>query len=135
MSINNTVLMGRLTAAPELKATPSGKYVLKFSVAVERNYAKQGEERKTDFINCVAWNKTAEFICNYFSKGDMIAVVGSIQTDSYTDKDGNKRTSFEINVENVSFCGAKSNNGNQPAQTSGDFQPIVEMDDDDDLPF
>ena len=135
MGVNNSVLMGRLTAAPELRVTPSGKNVTRFSVAVERNYAKQGEERKTDFINCVAWNKTAEFICKYFSKGDMIAVVGSIQTDSYTDKDVNKRTSFEINVENVSFCGGKSNNGNQSAQTSDDFQPVIEMDDDDDLPF
>ena len=88
--INNVTLMGRLTADAELKSTTSGKYVTSFSIAVDRDFTQNGE-RQADFINIVAWGKTAEFITKYFSKGDMIAVRGSIQTRQY-EKDGNKRT-------------------------------------------
>lgn len=109
--INNVVLMGRLTAAPELKTTQSGISTIRFGVAVERRYNKQGEEKQTDFIDCVAWRQTAEFISKYFNKGSMIAVVGSIQTRSYEDKNGNKRKAVEVQVENVSFCGSKSESG------------------------
>ena len=105
MSINTAVIMGRLTADPELKTTASGLSVLSFSVAVERNYQKEGEEKAVDFINVVAWRKTAEFVSKYFHKGSMIAVEGSIQTRKYEDKDGNKRTAFEILANTVSFCG------------------------------
>ena len=105
MSINTAVIMGRLTADPELKTTTSGLSVLSFSVAVERNYQKEGEEKAVDFINVVAWRKTAEFVSKYFHKGSMIAVDGSIQTRKYEDKDGNKRTAFEILANTVSFCG------------------------------
>ena len=109
--INNVVLMGRLTAAPELKTTQSGISTVRFSVAVERRYNKQGEERQTDFIDCVAWRQTAEFVSKYFNKGSMIAVIGSIQTRNYEDKNGNKRKAVEVQVDNVSFCGSKSETG------------------------
>ena len=108
MSINTAVIMGRLTADPELKTTASGLSVLSFSVAVERNYQKEGEEKAVDFINVVAWRKTAEFVSKYFHKGSMIAVEGSIQTRKYEDKDGNKRTAFEILANTVSFCGKEA---------------------------
>ena len=105
--INNAVLMGRITATPELKTTTSGTEVCSFSIAVERNYAKKGEERETDFINIVTWRGTAKFVSTYFQKGDMIAVQGEIQTRKYEDKNGNKRTAFEVVAQNVSFCGGK----------------------------
>ena len=108
MSINTAVIMGRLTADPELKTTASGLSVLSFSVAVDRNYQKEGEEKAVDFINVVAWRKTAEFVSKYFHKGSMIAVEGSIQTRKYEDKDGNKRTAFEILANTVSFCGKEA---------------------------
>ena len=108
MSINTAVIMGRLTADPELKTTASGLSVLSFSVAVDRNYQKEGEEKAVDFINIVAWRKTAEFVSKYFHKGSMIAVEGSIQTRKYEDKDGNKRTAFEILANTVSFCGKEA---------------------------
>lgn len=143
MSINTVTIMGRLTAAPELRTTQSGKSVTAFSIAVSRQYDKE----KTDFIECVAWNKTAEFIERYFGKGDMIALTGRIETDTYKDKDGNNRKSFKIIVNEVSFCGGKSESSantansayNQPsannnfADVSDDFEEII--DDDDDLPF
>lgn len=146
--INNVVLMGRLTAAPELKTTQSGISTVRFSVAVERRYNKQGEERQTDFVDCVAWRQTAEFVSKYFNKGSMIAVIGSIQTRSYEDKNGNKRKAVEVQVENVSFCGSKSESGtggNNPnldilkdkveqfnaPQTDSGYTDIP----DDDLPF
>lgn len=146
--INNVVLMGRLTAVPELKTTQSGISTIRFGVAVERRYNKQGEEKQTDFIDCVAWRQTAEFISKYFNKGSMIAVVGSIQTRSYEDKNGNKRKAVEVQVDNVSFCGSKGETGtgggnsnldvlkdkveqfNAP-QNGGSYTDIP----DDDLPF
>lgn len=134
--INNTVLMGRLTYEPELKATPSGVSVVRFQLAVDRRYQKDGE-RKADFIDCVAWRQTAEFISKYFRKGSMIAVEGSIQTDNYTDQNGEKRKSIQVVANNVSFCGSKADSGAQATTGSApaadaEFEPI---DDDDDLPF
>ena len=131
MSINTAVIMGRLTADPELKTTSSGLSVLSFSVAVERNYQKEGEEKAVDFINIVAWRKTAEFVSKYFHKGSMIAVEGSIQTRKYEDKDGNKRTAFEILANTVSFCGKEANS--TPAEST----PFTDTDtaDDEGLPF
>ena len=132
--INKVIIMGRLTADPELKSTQSGIYVCGFSVAVERSYAKSDTGRQTDFINCVAWRQSAEFVTKYFRKGSMIAIVGSIQQRSYTDKDGNKRYAFEILVENVSFCGSKSESGqNQNAVDTSAFEECAL--DDGDLPF
>lgn len=105
--INQAVIMGRLTADPELRQTQSGLSVTSFTVAVDRSFVKQGEERQTDFINVVAWNKTAEFVSKWFTKGQMIAVQGSLQIRSYEDKEGKKRTAAEVIANNVSFCGDK----------------------------
>ena len=143
--INTVALMGRLTYDPELKSTPSGVSVIRFQVACDRNYQRAGTERQADFIDCVAWRQTAEFISRYFHKGSMIAVEGSIQTQNYTDKNGNQRKSVEVVANNVSFCGSRNEGGaapqaaaEQPAPNyssadTSDFEEIV--DDDDDLPF
>lgn len=109
--LNCAVIMGRLTATPELRTTATGVSVTSFTVAVDRSYAKSGEERQADFINVVAWRNTADFVTRYFTKGQMIAVQGSIQTRNYEDKNGNKRTAVEIVADNVSFCGSKSESG------------------------
>ena len=109
--INNAVIMGRLTADPELRTTGNGIGVCGFTVAVDRNYRPEGEERQTDFINVVAWRKTADFVSRYFRKGQMIAVLGSIQTRNYEDRNGNKRTAVEIVADNISFCGSKAETG------------------------
>ena len=142
--LNCAVIMGRLTADPELRQTPSGVSVTRFTVAVDRGYVKPGEERKADFINVVAWRQNAEFVTRYFSKGSMIAVQGSIQTGSY-EKDGIKRSTFEIIADNVSFCGSKSESstGGAPRATetsatsftNGSIDDFATVADDDDLPF
>ena len=106
--LNTAILMGRLTADPELKTTQNGVSVTSFCVAVDRRFQRQGEEKQTDFINVVAWRQTADFVSRYFHKGSMIAVQGSIQTRNYEDKNGNKRTAVEIVADNVSFCGSKA---------------------------
>ena len=131
--INVVVLMGRLTADPELRTTPNGISVTSFSIAVDRAYQKAGTERQTDFINCVAWRQTAEFITKYFQKGSMIAVNGTLQQRSYTDKDGNKRTAYDVVIDNASFCGSKNESGNNHVNEP----PLedIEFSDDDDLPF
>ena len=103
--MNNVNLIGRLTADPELKRTQSGTAMVRFSIAVDRAYTKQGEEKQTDFINCIAWDKKAEFICKYFSKGQKIALTGSIKTGSYTDKDGNKRNTVDVLAQFIGFFG------------------------------
>jgi single-strand DNA-binding protein len=135
--------MGRLTADPELRQTPSGVSVTRFTVAVDRGYVKAGEERKADFINVVCWRQTAEFVTRYFAKGSMIAVQGSIQTGSY-EKDGVKRSTFEIVADNVSFCGSKNESGagapratENPAASfsNGSVDDFAAIADDDDLPF
>lgn len=105
--LNIVALQGRLTADPELKTTPSGVSVCAFSVAVDRDYKSASGEKQTDFINCVAWRGTAEFMNNYFQKGQMLTLKGQVQTRRYTDKDGNNRTAFEILAESVNFCGSK----------------------------
>lgn len=109
--INNAVIMGRLTADPELRTTGNGISVTGFTVAVDRNYKPEGHERQTDFINVVAWRQTAEFVTRYFRKGQMIAVQGSIQTRNYEDRNGVKRTAVEIVADTVSFCGSKAETG------------------------
>lgn len=138
--INSVTLMGRLTYEPELRTTPSGVSVVNFQVAVNRDYVKDGEERQADFIDCIAWRQRAEFLSRYFHKGSMIAVEGSIETDNFTDKDGNKRKSVRVVANKLSFCGSKAeaNGGyNQLAPSyaapDNDFEEII--DDDDDLPF
>ena len=108
--LNSAIIMGRLTADPELRTTSSNISFVRFTVAVDRAYQKQGTERQTDFINVVAWRQTADFVSRYFRKGQMIAVQGSIQTGSY-EKDGVRRQTFEIVADNVSFCGSKNESG------------------------
>lgn len=137
MSLNCAVIMGRLTANPELRTTNSGLAVTSFIVAVDRSYAKQGEERQTDFINVVAWRQTAAFVTRYFEKGQMIAVQGSIQTRNYEDKNGNKRTAVEIVADKVSFCGEKKKDEAQTEPPAPqDFTEIpTAPGDDDGLPF
>ncbi|MBQ8763932.1 MAG: single-stranded DNA-binding protein [Clostridia bacterium] len=147
--LNNAVIMGRLVADPELRTTGSGISVLSFTVAVDRGFVRQGEERQADFIDIIAWRQTAEFVSKYFRKGSMIAVQGRIQTRTYDDRNGNKRKAVEIVADNVSFCGSKNESGGgssysredsyaaaQPAPSystadEGDFKEIPE----DDLPF
>ncbi|MBQ4266850.1 MAG: single-stranded DNA-binding protein [Clostridia bacterium] len=146
--LNSVILMGRLVADPELRTTTTGKSVSTFTIAVERSFAKPGEQRQADFINIVAWESSANFVTRYFSKGSMIAIRGEIQTRNYEDKNGNKRTAFEVVAREVSFCGSKAETGTgnyNPApaaaaapapsyQTAapGDFEEIT---DDEDLPF
>lgn len=146
--------MGRLVADPELRQTPNGVSVISFRIAVDRNFSKD-RERQADFIDIVAWRSTAEFVSKYFTKGKMIIVEGSIQTRSYEDKNGNKRTAVEVVAENVMFgeskgasAGGSQNYGSASAGSmpteappavsyasgdAGDFAAI--SDDSDDLPF
>jgi single-strand DNA-binding protein len=114
--LNRVILMGRLTADPELRSTQNGTSVVQFTIAVERGYAKEGQEKQTDFIQCVGWKQTAEFISKYFRKGRMIAVEGSIQTRNYEDKQGNKRTAVEVIVSNVSFTGERKDDNSEPSE-------------------
>ena len=130
--LNKIILMGRLTRDPELRQTQSGTKVASFSLAVDRDYAAQGGERETDFIDCVAWRGTAEFAAKYFTKGQMAAVEGRLQVRDWTDKDGNKRRSYEVIVETLHFAGSKRQSG---AQTEpGTFAEVPEGEDGD-LPF
>lgn len=113
--INKVILMGRITRDLELKQTPNGISVLTFNIAIDRNYARQGEERQADFISCVAWRSTAEFIHRYFGKGRMIALIGNLRTRSYDDKNGTKHYVTEVYVDEVSFTGEpKPQGGYQP---------------------
>ena len=118
--------MGRLTRDPELRSTPQGVSTCSFSLAVERNFVCQGEERKADFINCVAWRQTAEFISKYFRKGSLMALEGSIQTRSWDD-DGKKRYATEVIVSQVYFAESRKDTAVVPEFTN--------MGKDDDLPF
>ena len=148
--MNSICLMGRLTGDPELKTTQSGVSVTSFRVAVDRAYRSKDQERQTDFINCVAWRGTAEFISRYFRKGQRIALQGSLQSRSYTANDGSQRTVYEVVVDNAFFCESKGNTaGGAPSYdsqipvmsepkpafstaNSGDFEEILT---DEDLPF
>lgn len=115
--INRVVLMGRIAQDLEIKQTPSGNSVLTFTLAVERNYVKQGEERQTDFINCVAWRQQAEFIGRYFRKGRMIAVEGELRTRTYDDKNGTKHYTTDVYVDGVSFTGERASDSVQNSST------------------
>ena len=109
---NKAILIGRLVADPELRQIPNGTYVTTFRIAVDRRFKSQDGERKADFIDIVSWRQQAEFVCRYFHKGDAIGIDGSIQTRSYEDRQGNKRTAFEVVADNVFFVGGKgSGNG------------------------
>ena len=135
--MNFVILLGRLTADAELKYTTNNTPVTTFNLAVERRYQKDGQ-RQADFINCVAWRNTAEFISKYFKKGDPITIQGEIQTRKYTDKDGNNRVAVEVIVNDARFVPAKSNNTNDntpPAFSNSNNDDFTEISGDDDLPF
>lgn len=107
--LNHIVILGRLVKDPELRYTQSNTPVASFTVAVDRDF---GEDKQTDFIDCTAWRKTGEFVSKHFQKGSMIVVSGRLQSRKWEDKDGNKRTSWEINAENVYFGGDKKSENN-----------------------
>lgn len=147
MSLNKVVLMGRLVKEPELKYTPSNVAVTSFTIAVDRRFTKQGEEKQTDFINIVAWRTTAEFVNKWFSKGQQIALCGSIQTRNWEDTEGKKHYVTEVVADEVYFADSKKNTeGNTATQqmpegmqqiannaAEAGFTDFVENDDD--LPF
>ena len=124
--LNHIVLMGRLVRDPELRRTGSGIAVASFRVAVDRDFApKDGGERKADFIDCVAWRQTGEFISKYFAKGRMIVVDGRLEMRAWTDKDGNKRTSAEVVVANAYFGESKRSEGNSYGGNSSYSAPAA----------
>jgi len=146
--LNVVVLTGRLVADPELRHTANDLAVTSFTVAVNRRYARPGEERQTDFIDIVAWRSNAEFVCKYFQKGNLIAIEGSIQTRTYQDKDGKNRKVFEVVANNVQFVESKKDGGstsatqsdfgavtNTDSYSSGSDEDFQTTDTDDDLPF
>ena len=157
--LNVAVIMGRLAADPELRHTPNGVAVTSFTLAVDRSYARAGTERQTDWIDVVAWRQTAEFVCKYFTKGQLMAVTGSIQTRNYEDRNGNKRKAVEIQATEVNFASSKREGGSMggdpsysqprasapaqpaafsepaPAYSSGSTEDFEEILGDDDLPF
>ncbi|MBR2743157.1 MAG: single-stranded DNA-binding protein [Clostridia bacterium] len=154
--MNKVILMGRLTADPELRTTPTGVSVTTIRIAVNRRFARQGDPVTADFFDVVCWRQTAEFVSRYFTKGRQIAVVGSLQTRSWTDQNGGKRYATEVVADEVYFADSKKDasasgaeapyrsaprdsqsdvgapsGGYTPAQR-GDFE---EVDDGDELPF
>ena len=146
--LNHIVIMGRLTRDPELRRTGSGVAVAGFTVAVDRDRASEGQEKETDFIDCVAWRGTGEFVSKYFTKGSMIVVSGRLQIRNWNDKEGNKRRSAEVVADNVYFGESKrSNEGNSyggntysaPAPTYSAPAPVSDYallgDDSEPLPF
>ena len=145
--LNNIVIMGRLTRDPELRRTGSGTAVASFTLAVDRDFSGKDGEKVTDFIDCVAWRQTGEFVSKYFTKGRMACVQGSLQMRDWTDKDGNKRRSAEVIASNVYFADSKntaqSDSSGAPAPafaTPATYAtPVVPdysvIDDDEQLPF
>lgn len=127
--LNRIIIMGRLTRDPELRRTGSGLAVASFSVAVERDFPDRTTgQREADFIDCVAWRQTGEFVSKWFAKGTMIVVSGRLQMRSWTDKDGNKRTTAEVVAENVYFGESKKDrdareNGDNHQTNAGYFAP------------
>lgn len=131
MAMNNCVFLGRLTKEPDAGKTQSDVSYARFCVAVDRGYVKEGEERKADFIDCLAWRGTADFIVKYFHKGDTIGVTGQMQTGTY-EKDGVKQKTYELVVREASFAGKRTQEEEKPtaAPVEG-FTPLGE----DDVPF
>ncbi len=145
--MNKVILVGNLVRDPELTTTASGVSYCRFSVAVQRRFTNADGEREADFINCVAWRQTADFVNRYFKKGNKIGIVGSLQTRTYDGQDGQKRYATEVSVDEVEFTGGSRNPGSddgEPTERSkfddepksngskiAKFEPI----DDDDLPF
>lgn len=136
--LNHITIMGRLTRDPELRRTGSGIAVASFTVAVDRDFgSKGGGEKETDFIDCVAWRQTGEFVSKYFTKGRMIVVSGRLQVRNWTDKDGNKRRSTEVIADNCYFGDSKRDaSAPQPAPENAPESDYAVLEDDDaQLPF
>lgn len=139
--LNEIILMGRLTRDPELRYTASNTPVASFSLAVDRDFkSKEGGEKETDFIDCVAWRQTGEFVSKYFQKGSMAAVKGRLQIRDWQDKDGNKRRSAEVVVDNIYFCGKKeSSSGGEQVKSESEIRSALaipgEPINDGELPF
>lgn len=134
--MNKAILMGRLTKDPDIRYTQGGTAVASFTLAVNRRFANQNGERETDFINIVAWNKTAEFVANYFKKGQQVGIIGRIQTRNYENNEGKKVYITEVIAEEAYFAGAKTND-NKNTDDLGDMVNEIDAPDisDDDLPF
>lgn len=145
--LNHIVIMGRMVRDPELRSTQSGISVCSFTLACDRDFkSKDNKEKETDFIDCVAWRSTAEFVSRYFTKGRMMAVSGRLQLRDWVDKDKNKRRSAEIQVDSAYFADSKSKEQEPPEVSHGaadgfpggdvppGFDPFAN-DDDGDLPF
>lgn len=136
--LNKITIHGRLCRDPELKTTQSGVPVCSFVVAVDRTYAKQGEEKQSDFFTVETWRALAETTSRYLSKGSEVVVSGSMESDKWQDKFGNNRISWKLKADSFDFCGSKNNENAEshgreqsPDNTSEDFAPVL----DDDLPF
>ena len=145
--LNVVAVMGRLARDPELRQTMTGKSVAAFRIACDRGYKGQDGRSQADWLDVVAWDKLAEFVCRYFAKGQMIAVSGRLQTRSYQDKNGNTRTAVEIVARTLAFCGGRAESGSAPAASTAPAGPVVTgqpyegnddfalIEDDGDLPF
>lgn len=160
--MNKVILMGRLTRDVEMRQTPNGVSLARFSIAVQRRFAGRDAQQQADFINCVAWRQTGEFIARYFRKGSMIAVVGSLQSRSWDGQDGKRQYSTEVQVDEAYFTGSRAETGtgdggnqsfnqggfnqsapqNAPSNNAPDFGDDFDMDgfsdidgSEDDLPF
>lgn len=138
--LNKCVIMGRLTAAPELKNTSNGTAVVSFTLAVDRDNSGKDKEKQTDFISCVAWRHTAEFISKYADKGNMAVVSGSLQSRKWEDRDGGKHTTWEIISDNFYFAESKRDSGSNtplPAVSGDEYKSAFsELNEDDgELPF
>ena len=127
--LNKITVMGRMTKDPELRRTQSGTAVASFTIAVERDYKPEGGEKETDFLDVVAWRKTAEFVCRYFAKGRMAVIDGRLQTRKWTDKNGGNRVAVEIIADSVYFGDSKK------SVPDGENEPVELEYDDGDLPF
>lgn len=139
--LNSITIHGRLTRDPEPRSTQSGVSVCSFAVAVDRAYAKQGEEKQTDFFEVVCWRGLADMVSRYFTRGKEILVRGSMQSRKWQDKDGNNRISWELMADSIDFCGSKNDSSSgqtapeehsADASADGDFTPLPP---DNDLPF
>ena len=131
---NKMILVGRMTADPEMKSTPSGVSVCSFSVACDRQFKDKEGNRKADFIPCVAWRGLAEFVVKYFQKGSPIGIEGSLETRKYTDKNGNNRTMYEVITDRAFFVGSKERNTSS-SENAAESEFAANDDESEDLPF
>lgn len=143
--MNLIILIGRLAADPELKTTQGGMSVCTFRIAVDRRFGGADGQRQADFLTCVAWRQTADFVARHFTKGKQIGVKGSLQTRTYEDRDGNRRTAYEVVCEQVEFVGPREDKPAQPVpatqrppqqtKLSTEYGELEEITSDEDLPF